>query len=81
MKNLLTIFLLVIMAQIFAQTNKSQTIVSKPCDCGSWSGKPVKYQSTASPTSPALQGTINCNDSFTLHMGAYTFTAPVYNCS
>src|ERR1035437_10150778 len=36
MKNLLTIFLLVIMAQIFAQTNKPQTIVSNPCACGTW---------------------------------------------
>jgi len=55
--------------------------VTASCDCGSWSGKPIKYQSTATPTSPAKQGTINCNDSFTLPMGAYTFTAPVYNCS
>lgn len=60
------------------------TIIIKDCltcDCGSWSGKPIKYQSTTSPTSPALQGTINCNDSFTLPMGAYTFTAPDYKCS
>jgi len=89
MKNLLTIFLLVITAQVFAQViyppplshGTNPTSVSKPCDCGSWSGKPVKYQSTASPTSPALKGTINCNDSFILPMGVYTFTAPDYNCS
>ena len=54
---------------------------SASCKCNKWSSEPVKYQSTETPTSPARQGTVNCNDSITLPLGSYTFTAPDYICS